>query len=304
MPRGKEKLNRVGEIHTLNDGNTVIIIEYFDCSNCTIMYEDGIIRKNVKYNALKKGITEKPINRTGEKLINREGHEMEIIKWEGYKKVTVRFNDLHGAVVEKRTYQHFQSGNISNPYDRTVYGVGYLGQGEYSPQKDLISHVKWRTMMQRCYDPMWHIDRATYVNVTVCEEWESFQNFTRWFYTAYDYTTMNVKWCLDKDILIKGNKIYSPETCCFVPNCINVLFNTNSKMRGDYPVGVHKYGKKFVCCKVGKYKSTKHNTPLEAFNYYKIIKEATIQERADEWISKIKPETYEAMYRWEVEITD
>jgi len=304
MPRGKEKLDRVGEIHKLNDGNTVTIIEYFECTNCTIEYDDGVIRKNVRYDALKKGITEKPVNRTGERIINCEGCEMEIIKWEGYKKVTVRFNDIYGAVLEKRTYQHFQGGSISNPYHRTVYNLGYLGQGKYSPQNDPISYTKWRTMIQRCYDPTWRIENATYKDATICEEWHNFQNFTNWFYKAYNYKTMTKKWCLDKDILIKGNKIYSPETCCFVPNHINVLFNTNSKVRGHYPLGVQKIKDKFISCRVGEHKAEKFDTELEAFQAYKTAKETEIKRVADIYKDQINPKVYDAMYNWIIEITD
>jgi hypothetical protein len=115
--------------------------------------------------------------------------------------------------------------------------------------------------------------------------------------------------CLDKDILFKGNKIYSPETCVFVPSDINILFTKTNAKRGDFPIGVT-YNKK-----VGKYQSRCNvnsklihidffNTPEEAFFAYKIFKEKLIKHIANKYKDKIPNNLYEAMLRYEVEITD
>ena len=115
-------------------------------------------------------------------------------------------------------------------------------------------------------------------------------------------------WELDKDILIKGNKVYSPETCCFVPQEINCLFTNCKSVRGKYPIGVTKTVN-------GKYKARINkngdridlglfDTPEEAFQVYKIAKELHIKEVADKWRGQITEPCYEAMYAYEVEITD
>ena len=71
---------------------------------------------------------------------------------------------------------------------------------------------------------------------TVCEEWLNYSNFKVW----YDQNRIKgMALDLDKDILFKGNKVYSPETCCFVPHAINTLFLNGKKNRGDLPLGVH-----------------------------------------------------------------
>jgi len=44
---------------------------------------------------------------------------------------------------------------------------------------------------------------------------------------------------IDKDILVKGNKIYSPETCVFVDRAINLFLTDNGARRGICPIGVH-----------------------------------------------------------------
>ena len=114
--------------------------------------------------------------------------------------------------------------------------------------------------------------------------------------------------CLDKDILVKGNKIYSPETCCFVPNEINVLFTKKEKDRGEYPIGVSIISNKYVArCGVGNSKNKtigSFKTPKEAFQAYKQYKEQYIKKVADKYKCQIPNNLYKAMYSYQVEITD
>ena len=169
-------------------------------------------------------------------------------------------------------------------------------------------------MLRRCYDSKFHKNQPTYVNCFVCKEWLNFQNFADWYYENY-YEIEGEVMCLDKDILIKGNKIYSPDTCMFVPKLINGLFTKHTKTRGDYPIGVsyNKRDKKFIsqCCvynrKERKTKSKNlgsYNTPEEAFKVYKEYKEKYIKEVADYYKDKIPKKLYDAMYKYEIEITD
>ena len=157
-------------------------------------------------------------------------------------------------------------------------------------------------MIFRC-----HSDKCksnSYKDVTVCEEWHNFQTFAKWF--EDNWKSHMEGWALEKDILVKGNKIYSPDTCCFVPSEINNLFITNKYKRGDYPIGVRKKVNGF---KARIYKDKEihlgyFNTPEEAFQAYKVAKEEYIKEIADKWKDKIDPRVYQAMYNYKVEITD
>ena len=114
--------------------------------------------------------------------------------------------------------------------------------------------------------------------------------------------------CLDKDILHKGNKIYGPDSCCIIPTAINCLF-TGQRNR-DLPLGVSLFkrtGK--YCVSYPVYGSTKRpkvckDTPEEAFQIYKINKEKYIKCIADEYKQYIPKEVYDALYEYEVEITD
>jgi hypothetical protein len=125
--------------------------------------------------------------------------------------------------------------------------------------------------------------------------------------------------CLDKDILYKNNKVYSPDTTIFVPERINILFTKTNATRGQCPIGVYykKKNKKFVA-QVSKLKNEQSNTkqqeylglydtPAEAFEVYKKAKESYIKEVADFYMSKypnFPKKIYDALYNYKVEITD
>lgn len=167
------------------------------------------------------------------------------------------------------------------------------------------SYIVWLSMLDRCYNEKTHIKYPTYKDCTVCEEWKRFSSFKEWFDEHY-----REGWHLDKDILVKGNKIYSPETCCFVPFAINKLFTKSKASRGEYPIGVSYHRKKYDACLNTKNGAKNRrtigsfNTPEEAFQAYKNAKEKWIKEIADRWKDQLEPRVYKAMYEYQVEITD
>lgn len=168
--------------------------------------------------------------------------------------------------------------------------------------KPVFKH--WYNMLSRCYCKKCHKNQPTYKDCIVCDEWLLFSNFKRWFdenyIEGYD---------LDKDIIIKGNKVYSPETCCFVPHEINNLLCKNKNRRGRYPIGVclvnnkYKAGLNFN----GRTLGLGYFTTLEkAFESYKAAKEKLIKSLAKTYFENniINEKTYNALLRYEVEITD
>lgn len=104
-------------------------------------------------------------------------------------------------------------------------------------------YVTWYNMIQRCYSEKFQQSHPTYVGCSVCPEWKSFMAFRSWM-EKQDYEGKQ----LDKDLLSPGNKVYSPETCCFVEQWLNSLFNDHAARRGKWPIGVywHKQRQKFV----------------------------------------------------------
>jgi hypothetical protein len=161
-------------------------------------------------------------------------------------------------------------------------------------------------MLERSYSKNIKDVQPSYKNVTVCEEWHNFQNFAQCFEENYNPEYMH-GWHLDKDILVKGNKVYSPETCCFVPHEVNTLFTKKNVNRGEYPIGVtnSKWGlRAYVSINNKSTDLGSYRTPEEAFQAYKTAKEQYIKEVADKWKGLISDEVYQAMYNYQVEITD
>ena len=182
-------------------------------------------------------------------------------------------------------------------------GVGYPGT-----KRDFksVSYRKWSDMIHRSYNIKFHIRNPQYKDCEVCEEWKNYSNFKEWYEKHfYGDTVLD----LDKDILYKGNKLYSPETCCLVPHIINTVFVNNKKDRGKYPVGIYfdKDKNKFraECNILGtQVKLGYFSTVEEAFQKYKKYKEDVIRDTAEKYKGTIPYKVYEAMLRWEVEITD
>lgn len=247
--------------------------------------------------------------RLGETNVNRFGSIMTIVNYNNANSLCVEFEQGNHVYT---TYKDFKSGNVKNIYDRSVYGVGYIGLGYYKPtvnKKKTKEYKAWSSMMQRCYDLKRHKDRPTYKGCKVVEEWHNFQVFAKWYNDNY-YEVEGQKMCLDKDIIIKGNKIYSPETCIFVPKSINSLIVKNDSVRGNYPIGIslHKATKKYQAkCKNSFGKDIYigiFGTLEEAFVEYKKYKESIIKEVANNYIDRIPEQLYNALMKYKVEIDD
>jgi hypothetical protein len=102
------------------------------------------------------------------------------------------------------------------------------------------AYIAWQSMLNRCYDSKYKEKYPTYVGVTCCTEWLLFTTFARWFKQNYIDG-----YHLDKDLLYKSNKIYSPKTCIFVPPDINNFLTTSASARGTLPLGVSMDGTSF-----------------------------------------------------------
>lgn len=120
------------------------------------------------------------------------------------------------------------------------FGVGYLGQGYYKFRtngKENKCSVTWKSMLERCYCPKYLAVTPTYKDCTVCDEWHNYQNFAKWFYDNYPEDDQE-DYHLDKDSIVKGNKLYSPDTCTFLTKYDNVRISKEKDYIFVNPEGV------------------------------------------------------------------
>ena len=232
----------------------------------------------------------KKINRAGEEIINNQGLLMVIINCVDSHNIDIKFED--GFISYNKEYDKFKKGSILNPYFPSIFGKGYFGESDIS-FKGTKEYISWHGMFTRCYSDKYHVNKPSYIGCSIDESWYNFQNFIKWFNENYNPEIMQ-GWHLDKDILVKGNKVYSPKTCCFVPNEINILFTT-IKYKGyrirpcgkKFQVRLRKLNKEIV---IGDF-----NSKEEAFQAYKIAKEQHIKEVADKWRDKISENVYKTL---------
>ena len=193
---------------------------------------------------------------------------------------------------------------------KLVYGVGFNDRSR--PSSDGFSVLKeyhlWRGMIERCFDRKCQALKPNYKGCDVSDNFLNYSYFYDWCHKQIGFGKVDEKgksWCLDKDILFTGNKLYSEDTCAFVPHEINSFFVDCGAKRGEYPVGVslNKTSGKFQarCSVNGKTQRIGlFNTPEEAFAVYKPFKETLCKELAIKWKEEIDPRVYEAMMKWEV----
>ena len=205
---------------------------------------------------------------------------------------------------------NIKSGSIKDPYSPSVCGVGILG-AKYSSRVNGVltkEYDLWYSMLRRCYSDTSKKKNPTYEGCEVSDNFKSYEYFYEWCQKQIGFN--NEGWHLDKDLLIKGNKVYSEDSCVFIPQEINKVLINCTASRGEYLIGVYwcKKGKAFKA-QISKNKgSPEHlgyfNTELEAFNAYKEAKETYIKEQAEKWKSQIDERAYNALMNYQVEITD
>ena len=254
------------------------------------------------------------IDRTGEERLNTFGSKMIIKKYRKYSDIDIYFPEYNWTF-EHTQYDNFKKGNIKCPYETRLFGVGCLGEGKYTVSengKKTDEYNIYHDMLRRCYDPKYHEKKPTYKGCAVEDYLLNFQHMGEWINENY-YKVQGEKMCLDKDILCKGNKIYSRETCIFVPQRINSLFTKSDNSRGKNPIGVYQLpnGDYISRCWNGNGERIYlglYSTKEEAFQVYKKYKEKVIKEVIDSYEGKIPEPHYsrlrEAMYNYEVEIDD
>ena len=238
--------------------------------------------------------------------------DFKILKYNGARDIEIQF--LKTGFETSATLGNIRNGNVKDPYSPSVYGVGVLGTKYPSKVNGVITkeYRLWKHMLERCYSDACKKKYPNYIDCEVSDNFKSYEYFYEWCHkqTGFNNEGNESPFHLDKDLLTKGNKVYSEYSCIFLPNEINLLLTKRTASRGNHLIGVyyHKIGKVFMA-QVSKNKGKQEklgsfNTEIEAFNAYKKAKESFVKEQANKWKGKIDDRAYEALMNYAVEITD
>ena len=230
-----------------------------------------------------------------------------VIDYVNNKDITVEF--IATGYRTKTTTKEINQGKIADRLKPSVFGVGVIGTKYPTTinRKSTKHYVLWKSMLERCFGNNNHKPSVSYKSCSVNDNFKYYTYFYEW---CNEQIGFNDGFNLDKDLLVKGNKVYSEDSCVFLPQEINSLLVKRTASRGEHLIGVHwcKTHKAFVA-QVRKNKGKQEhlgyfNTELEAFNAYKVAKESFIKEQANKWQSQIDPRAYNALMKYAVGITD
>ena len=244
----------------------------------------------------------------GEVCKSKSSGDFEIVKYNNAKEVEIQFLKTGFEMVARLS--HIRNGEVKDPYSPSVYGIGVVGTKYPSKVNGIQTkeYVLWVNMLKRCYNESLHLKHPTYKDCEVSDSFKSYGYFYEWCNKQIGFD--NEDWHLDKDLLIKGNKVYSESTCVFIPFEINLVLTKREASRGEHLIGVYwnKKASAFVA-QVNKNKGKREhlglfNTELEAFNAYKTAKEAFVKEQANQWKSEIDPRAYNTLMNYEVSSND
>lgn len=329
------KAQREGQNVVSRFGTKGKVKTYHSYSKVDIEWEDGVITTQ-NWNVIKseKGFYRSKEERSkdialakAEKFIGKtfktkSGWTLEIVEYRDVFNVKVKWQDGSEAWV--------CMGDIRNrsllPLNKvSVYGKGFFGEGRFVPRnrraregQEVVErsvYRTWQKLMQRMYSTnRGDTNNArSYLHVSLCEPWHNFQNFAEWAVEQVGYSNKDAKgraWCLDKDILLEGNSIYSPETCVFVPNEVNAFFGIKSLGESEYGVnlirGVTKNSKEgFISRCTNPLTSEReylgyYDTQEEANQVYANRKNEVARLLADKWEGSLDSRVIDALNNFDV----
>ncbi|WP_155292773.1 hypothetical protein [Pseudomonas fluorescens] len=165
------------------------------------------------------------------------------------------------------------------------YGVGIDDSPEGSED---AAHTSWLAMMKRVYPKDPTNPYPTYDGCSVDLCWHLYSDFKRWFDVNHI-----AGYQLDKDILQPGNRLYSPDTCVFVPAYINQTVRWRRKMpKSGFP-GVKAFAGLWYASIMHKgvltdYESRKD--ALEAHCDWQRMKADTVDDHLHNYLQEVAPD--------------
>nr|DAG70217.1 MAG TPA: hypothetical protein [Caudoviricetes sp.] len=318
----KQDKDKTGEQIVLTNGMIATIIKY-NKSNDIIVKVNEYEPFHTSYSVFKNGLVAfikgiERMNMVGSYITNRYGTKAKIISLDKENN-TYNLALDNGYSFSKKCFDiDNNKNNFKTPYCKTFSGVGYVGE-KYSPKDYPEFYSKWYGLLDRVYGRQ-DINKyyASYKGCTICNRWLNFSNFVddmlnMWYECDDDLN-------IDKDIKIKGNKIYSPETCLLVPAKINKTFigilGCDKQGEDKHYKGIHwdNNKKRWVVKPIGRSKGCDESkrtgvhkefkTQEEAWKYYREIKNEHIYKTINEYKDVLPKEVYDILISYEVEVED
>ena len=260
----------------------------------------------------KKNYSPPPSVFAGDVFSTKEGYLVTVVEYFHAKKILVEFNDSRKTQIYVEAVQ-LRRGTLSNPNHPKTLGVGFMGIGPYVAKragKMTKEYTLWFHMLQRSTDegrksssvPKAYHDKST------DPQWHNFQEFAEW--CQWQVGFKNSGWELDKDLLVKHNKVYSPDTCVFLPNEVNCFLIRRESVRGDNPIGVHYFRRDGYYLAQGSFGGAaterigEFKTSTEAFLAYKERKEWYANILAEKYKGQIDERAYISLLNFEVDVDD
>tara|TARA_R110000851_G_scaffold63646_2_gene145466 strand:- start:980 stop:1729 length:750 start_codon:yes stop_codon:yes gene_type:complete len=242
----------------------------------------------------------------GNTFVNNQGLSFTIVDVITNDRCKIRFDHSKYDKIVYKT--NIRRGEVKDD-TYTCGGKGYFDMCLSYIQSPV--YTLWSSIFFRCYNENQLKKRPTYKGCTVCPEWCVFSNFYKWYTENYVDG-----WHLDKDLKKKGNKVYCPAFCMFIPQELNSITVLSDGIRGDLPVGVGR-----SASSINPYKAEirwtengvrmkKHlgcfSTVEETFSCYRSAKLQVIKEKANRYYTQgvISCDTRDIILRYDISIED
>lgn len=309
-PKGKGKHNivKVGDLFENTDKQKVEVVEYNSAKNVIVRFQHDSAVLKTSSSDLRRGNfrhPEKFSSMIGKRFESNKGDWCTVLEYINANKVVIKF-DGYEHYEKTVSAKALKEGSFRNNYRPTIQGLGlgYMGDGIYSWNGDENVQKAYQVfvgMFSRCYDPYTQSKQTAYIGCSVDPRFYDFQVFAK-FYVENPFCGLGYH--LDKDLLIRGNRVYSPEACTLLPPEVNSALASTPESESGLPLGVNKIDNGYVARlnKTGQGREYLgyYKTADEAHNVYVKAKEDYIHSLAEKWHGKIEERAYQALKSWTV----
>lgn len=300
-----DPMNMLNKRFKNNSGQWVTVIEYRGATEIIVKFDDGVLSTTAT-SYLKNGSFNHPERFTsmvGKRFESNKGDWCTVLEYINAHKVVIKF-DGYEHYEKTVSAKALKEGSFRNNYRPTTQGLGYMGDGIYSWNGDEDVQKAYQVftgMFSRCYDPYTQSKQPAYIGCSVDARWYDFQVFAK-FYVESPFCSLGYH--LDKDLLIRGNRVYSPEACTLLPPEVNSALSSTPESASGLPLGVNKIDNGYVARlnKMGQNREYLgyYKTAEEAHKVYVKAKEDYIHSLAEKWHGKIEERAYQALMNWTV----